>query len=139
MSENLEDRLRERLEREPDILVAYVYGSHARGTAGPLSDVDVGVLLREDGDLFARRLDLIGAVSEVVGSVAADVVVLNEVPVALGYRVLRDGKLLFSRDEKARIRHFVRTVDRYIDMAPMRRTYSEGLRHRLEEGRFGRR
>lgn len=139
MNKDLERRLRERLEREPDVLVAYLYGSHARGKAGPLSDVDVGVLLREDGDLFQRRLELIGAVAEVTGSDAADVVVLNEIPVALGYRVLRDGRLLVSRDDRARVRYFVRTVDRYLDMAPMRRMYSEGLRHRLAEGRFGRR
>lgn len=137
--EELEQRLRERLEREADVLVAYLYGSRARGKAGPLSDVDVAVLLREDGDLFERRLELIAAVAEVTGSEAADVVLLNEIPVALGYRVLRDGKILLSRDERARVHYFVRTVDRYLDMAPMRRLYSEGLRHRLEEGRFGRR
>jgi predicted nucleotidyltransferase len=138
MTDDLERRLRERLEREPDVLVAYLYGSQARGRAGPLSDVDVAILLREDGDLFQRRLDLIGAVSEVTGSDAADVVLLNEIPVALGYRVLRDGKVLVSRDERARIGYFVRTVDRYLDMAPMRRALDEGMRHRLAEGRFGR-
>lgn len=131
--------VRERFEREADVLVAYLYGSRARGTAGPLSDVDVAVLLRQNSDLFQRRLDLIAALAEVVGSDAADVVVLNEAPVALAYRVLRDGELLFSRDERARIGHRVRVVDHFLDMAPMRRMYSEGLRHRLREGRLGRR
>jgi uncharacterized protein len=130
--------LRERLAEEPDVLVAYLYGSHARRTAGPLSDVDVAVLLREDADRLSRRLDLIATVAEATGQDAADVVLLNEAPVALGYRVLRDGVLLVSHDERARVRYAARTVDRYLDMAPMRRMYAEGTRHRLAEGRFGR-
>ena len=52
--------------------------------------------------------------------------------------VLRDGVLLLSRDDRARVRYVVRTVDGYCDMAPMRRMYAEGTRHRLAEGRFGR-
>jgi uncharacterized protein YutE (UPF0331/DUF86 family)/predicted nucleotidyltransferase len=109
MDDNLVVKLRERLSTESDVLVAYLFGSRARGVAGPLSDVDVAVLL-DDGDSFQRRLDLIAAVAEVTGGVAADVVVLNEAPVALGYRVVRDGVLVHSRDEVARIRYFARTV-----------------------------
>lgn len=131
-------RIRARLEAEPDVLVAYLFGSEARGTAGRRSDVDVAVLLREDADVARRHLELIAAAGEAIGGRDADVVVLNEAPAALGYRVLRDGHLLLSRDERARVAHWVRTIDRYLDMAPMRRTLAEGLRHRLAEGRFGR-
>ncbi len=77
-------------------------------------------------------------VAEVVGSERADVVVLNDAPGALAYRALRDGRRLVVSDEVARVRHWIRTVDRYLDMAPMRRTRENGLRHRLQERRFGR-
>ena len=100
--------------------------------------MDVAVLLGEDADHGHRRLELITAVADVVGLDAADVVLLNQAPVALGYRVLRDGHLLLSRDDRARVRYYVRTVDRYPDMAPMRRTLEAGMRHRMAEGRFGR-
>lgn len=139
MDKHLLTALRDRLTPETDVLVAYVYGSHARGTAGPLSDVDVGVLLNEGSDYFQRRVDLTRAVAEVTGDDAADVVVLNDAPIALSYRVLRDGKVILSRDERSRIRFVVQTIDRYLDMAPMRRMYADGTRHRLAEGRFGRR
>lgn len=76
--------------------------------------------------------------AEVSGRERVDVVILNGAPVALAYRVLRDGRLLFSRDERARIEHRVRTVDRYLDMEPFRRVQEQGLRDRLREGRFGR-
>jgi hypothetical protein len=52
--------------------------------------------------------------------------------------VIRDGRVLCSRDERARIRHWVSTVDRYLDMEPFRRALAQGERHRIEEGRFGR-
>jgi predicted nucleotidyltransferase len=138
MGPDLEPRLRERLLLEQDVLVAYLFGSQARGEARPGSDVDVAVLLPKDADFGRRHLELIAAVADAVGLDAADVVVLNEAPVPLGYRVLRDGLLLFSRDDRARVDHYVRTVDRYLDMAPMRRTIAVGLRHRIAEGRFGR-
>lgn len=131
------EALASRLASEPDVVVAYLFGSHARGTAGALSDVDVAVLLVE-GWAPQRQLELIDAVADVVGSAHADVVVLNDAPVALAYRVLRDGRPLVVNDDRARVRHWVRTVDRYLDMAPLRRTLEDGLRHRLEEGRFGR-
>jgi predicted nucleotidyltransferase len=122
-----------RLAAEPDVLVAYLFGSRARGTARPGSDVDVAVLLAEDADAHGRQLELMATLGQGV-----DVVVLNQAPVALAYRVLRDGVLLVRRDERARVEHWARTVDRYLDSAPLRRALERGLRHRLEEGRFGR-
>lgn len=132
------ERLRTRLEAEPDVQVAYLYGSTARGTDGPLSDVDIAVLLDGSSDPWQRRLDLIAAVGKIVGEQRADVVVLNDAPPTLAYRVLRDGELLACRDESARVRHWVEVVDRYLDMAPVRRRHASALRRRVQEGRFGR-
>lgn len=138
----LTEKLRRVLSDTPGVLVAYLYGSHARGRVGPLSDVDVALLL--DRDLFdrgdeERRLELTAAIAQVVAPLRADVVILNDAPVALSYRVLRDGTILASRDDQARVQHWVRTVDRYLDMAPARRLLAAGTRNRLREGRFGRR
>ncbi len=126
------------LEGHDDVLVAYLFGSLARGTQGPLSDVDVAVLLREDGSLFDRQLRLVADLSGELRRDDVDVIVLNACPVPLGYRVLRDGRLLLNRDNGARARHWAATVDRYLDMEPFRRVQADGLRHRIEEGRFGR-
>lgn len=136
--EHLAGRLRERLEPELDIQFAYLFGSSARGSDGPLSDVDIAALIADGSDLHSRHLALIASVAGVAGDREVGVVILNTAPPALGFRVLRDGVLLFSRDEPTRIEHWVRTVDRYLDMEPFRRTLEEGLKHRQEEGRFGR-
>ncbi|MEX0657953.1 MAG: nucleotidyltransferase domain-containing protein [Egibacteraceae bacterium] len=114
-----------RLADEPDVVVAYLFGSRARGTARPGSDADVAVLLDEDSDVHQRTLDLMAALGEGV-----DVVVLNEAPVALAYRVLRDGVLPVCRDEQVRVRHRAATISRYLDTVPLRRTLEAGLRQR---------
>ncbi|HEX5349560.1 MAG TPA: nucleotidyltransferase domain-containing protein [Pseudonocardiaceae bacterium] len=133
---DLTERLRRLLIGAPGVLVAYLYGSHARDRAGPLSDVDVALLL--DSDDEQRRLELTAAIAHAVAPMRADVVILNDAPVALSYRVLRDGTVLVSRDDKARVDHWVRTVDRYLDMAPARRLLAAGTRKRLRQARFGR-
>jgi len=134
---DLTERLRRLLSGAPGVLVAYLYGSHARGQPGPLSDVDVALLLDSDDD--QRRLELTAEIAHAVAPARADVVVLNDAPVALAYRVLRDGNVLVSCDDRARVEHRVRTIDRYLDMAPARRLLASGTRNRLSEGRFGRR
>ena len=54
------------LGEHSDVTAAYLYGSVARHTATPLSDVDVAVLLREGitdpgrGELQRRFIDLLG-------------------------------------------------------------------------------
>lgn len=136
--EHLVEGLRSRLEQEVDVAAAYLFGSQVRGTAGALSDVDVAVLLDDASNHHRRQLALLDALGAVVGSERIDVVVLNDAPVAVAYRVLREGTLLVSKDERKRIAHWVATVDRYLDMEPMRRRIEEGQRHRLKEGRFGR-
>lgn len=136
-TKDLTESLRRLLTGAPGVLVAYLYGSHARGRAGPLSDVDVALLL--DSDDEECRLELTAAIAQVVAPARADVIVLNDAPLALSYRVLRDGTILTSRDDQARVEHWVRTVDRYLDMAPARRLLAAGTHNRLSEDRFGRR
>lgn len=118
--------------------MAYLFGSSARGTRGPLSDVDVAVLLADDEDPLEAKLRLMADISAAIASDDVDVVVLNVAPEPLAFAVLRDGIVLVSRDDVARVRHRARVFDRYMDMEPFRRVQAEGLRHRLEEGRFGR-
>ena len=136
--EGLERRLREVLEPQTDVLVAYLCGSFARGTAGPLSDVDVAVLLAPGADRLTRLCELTGVIEKVAGPGRADLVALDTAPVALGYRVLRDGRLLVCHDEAARVGHWDHTVLAYLDMERFFRMLEEGLRHRVVEGRFGR-
>jgi predicted nucleotidyltransferase len=78
--DDLQAKLRAVLEPRSEVLVAYLFGSVARGTSGPLSDVDVAVLLSDDVDPWAVQLELMAAVASVIGSSDVDVLVLNRAP-----------------------------------------------------------
>lgn len=125
------------LAREDDVLGAYLFGSTARGTAGPRSDVDVAVLLREPVPTD-RALRLQALLRPVVAPRPLDLVVLNGAPASLAYRVLRDGTRLLEVDRTAMARHREETIRRYLDLAPLRRELARGVRDRVAEGRFGR-
>lgn len=106
------------------VVAAYLFGSEARGEASPKSDVDLGVLLREapPATLAGRELTLAGDLASALGG-AVDLVILNDSPVDLAARVLRDGRLLLDRDRSTRIRFEVDTRNRYFDLLPHLRRY----------------
>jgi predicted nucleotidyltransferase len=114
------DLLRDYLGGRPDQLVAaYLFGSQARGTAGPHSDIDLGLLMRASpprtllGQPFALAEDLTALTNHPV-----EIVVLNDAPVDLVHRVLRDGVLVIDRDPSARIRFEVASRNAYFDLKP---------------------
>ena len=64
-------------QKTEDIELAYLFGSYTTGEVTPLSDLDIGLLLK-DGikDLFRRELGLMGEVSSVFHTDEVDVIFL---------------------------------------------------------------
>jgi hypothetical protein len=122
------DAIRERLARvlagEPDVLAAWLFGSVARGTAGPRSDVDVAILTRRapTGTLDDLWLDLRAHLVSELGR-EVDLVVLDHADDELVHRVLRDGVRLRDTDRSARIAFEVAARNRFFDMQPVRQAY----------------
>ena len=88
----------------PEVVSAYLFGSHAEGRAHRESDVDVGVLFRWDLDRAARfdlRVRLAAELPGRLGARDVDVVVLNDAPPTLGRRIVLDGERLLCRDPDA--------------------------------------
>jgi uncharacterized protein len=115
------DQLRSLLaSAPPEVVAAYLFGSTARGTATPSSDVDLALLLRKlpPPTLDGRLLDYEGAIERALGR-PAQIVILNDAPPDLAYRVLRDGHLLLERDRAARLHFEVRTRNLYFDLLPL--------------------
>jgi predicted nucleotidyltransferase len=124
----------------PDVLAAWLFGSRAGGPGTRISDLDVAFLLDAAAgtDLFERRLALRADLAQRLREDTLDVVVLNEAPVGLRFPILRRGRLLFCRDELARVRFEADARSRWFDMEPFRRALARGLERRLAEGSFGR-
>ncbi len=106
------------------LAAAYLFGSVARGTARPESDVDVGLLYVDEAPPGLAGLGghLQAALERLLG-LPVQLVVLNRAPVDLGKRVLRDGILVLDRDRSRRIRHEVRTRQLCWDLEPFLRRY----------------
>lgn len=114
----------------PEIAAAYLFGSVARGTAGPGSDVDLGLLYTDDPPrtLAGLGLDLENDLERLL-ELPVQVVVLNRAPVDLVVRVLRDGRLLFEGNAAKRVRFEVRSRMEFWDLEPFIRRY-RGLEER---------
>ncbi len=134
------NKLGETLDRD-GVVAAMLIGSHARGTAGPLSDIDIGVWHEPGIDPSERAalcLSLASAAAAALGTDEVDVVMLNGASPLLRHRAVGDARLLVDRHPKTRVRLEAAALLDYLDTKPLRAELSRGLRHRIEEGRFGR-
>lgn len=85
----------------PQIKLAYFFGSHANGEAGPLSDYDFAFYLDEKDSLkrFDLRLKLMDKIGTLLKTDAVDVVIINDVESPdLKYNIIQDGILLYSQE-----------------------------------------
>jgi predicted nucleotidyltransferase len=131
------DQVQQLLEGMPEVRFALLFGSHARGAAGPCSDLDVAVYAGpalSPKERFTVRLEV---ASRLQGLGETDVVILNDAPAFLGHRALQ-GQLVLVRDRAEYVRYFVRTLAASGDQAHYRAIHAAARERRLLEGRFGR-
>lgn len=114
-------------EGEGNILMAYVFGSQARGLPTPQSDFDIAVLLSETPHrLLDYYLCLLNKLTDALGD-NVDLVILNVSPPLLKYLVIKDGKPIYIRDEGARVAFEARAIDEYLDFSMSLKRYDECL------------
>jgi predicted nucleotidyltransferase len=129
-------------DRRPEVLVAYLFGSHARGRPSPISDVDFAIYLSKavPRDRYLDyRIALTQELTRIFRSDEVQVVILNQAPPLLAYKVIVEGKQVLCRDELARLHFRVDATRRYLDTKPLRRVQGEATARRIREGRFGHR
>lgn len=94
--------------REAGAAFALVFGSRARGTAGPDSDLDVAALWAGEPPA-PWDIDLPPGV---------DLVILNDAPLELAGTISLEGQLLFEVDQVARVRWVALTRRIWLDERP---------------------
>lgn len=82
-------------EALPEAWAIYAYGSFARGDEGPLSDLDLAVLLPPRAEI-PDKLGLVAHLSRAVGR-EVDLVNLREANLDLIHELLREGRQLLVR------------------------------------------
>jgi len=118
--------LTEELEKRPEILFAYVHGSFVKGDAA--RDVDVGIYTLGPMGMEYEQ-DLAYDLSARVG-MDVDLKGLNDAPLPFQMAVVRDGRLLFSRDDRRRTDFIEEVSRRYPEYAHFRNAFLgiDGLR-----------
>ncbi len=135
-------QLIEELRADGDIVALYLFGSFAAGKQTPVSDIDLAVILDHDFPpkrCFEKKLALLATITSLLKTDEVDLVILNQAPPALAYRILGEGRLLYEKEsgKAQRVRFQVKTFDRYFDFKPVEKILHAGLVRRIKEDRFG--
>jgi predicted nucleotidyltransferase len=129
------------LARQRDVAVAYLFGSVAREQAGPMSDIDIAILLEPDLDaeaLLERQIQLMVALDDFADR-EVQVVILNRASPMLAHQVIRDGILLYERTPEDHVAFEVRTMKTYFDIKPMLESLTQAFLKRTREVGLGKR
>lgn len=130
------DRLRDSCSRvlpsEP-VNFMYLFGSHARGNADAVSDVDVAAYF-DDSVAEGNRLEVALRIARGLESDSGvgpieSVLVLNDASLPVAGRVVNEGRLLYSRAEPERVAYESLTFRMFTDFDYMFRPLdTEALR-----------
>jgi len=134
--ERLVNAVSSALAEDERVVAALVFGSRASGGECPASDVDVAVLV-DEAPQGRQRYELVRSIllslSSRIAGERLDLVILNDAPPLLAFRVLRDGVLALCRDEVLLHRFKVRTYDLHADRAPVEALFRRATRERAPE------
>lgn len=118
---------------DPDIIVAYLFGSAAAGGSGPLSDFDFAVLLNMDCDHFALRLKLISELARLIKTENFDLIVINDAPLALRYGIIKGGVVL-KESPSTRVALETSVVREFLDTVYIRSVHSDFVKKQMSMG-----
>lgn len=137
MTEQIEvpKTLTDYLQRRPEIIAAYLFGSVAAGKAHKFSDVDVALLLADTVDAkqaWDIRLEAMGEAETAFGR-RADVIIISEVGLVFAFQILKSSKVIFERDKAFRCRYEMRVRSAYYDYLPYLQHQQNEFRRRLKK------
>ena len=101
------------LSQFPPVIAVILYGSAARMSTTPQSDIDVCVVTSS-----YMSLEEWESIMSHTGP-ALDLVLFQDLSPSVRYRVIREGKVMFSRDREALHRIKVETLRKYLDIQPL--------------------
>ena len=113
------EKIKEVLEKRPEVLAAYLYGSHAKGYAREDSDIDVAVVLNPTfpkPKSYAYMFNLETEVNKAVPEFKVEVIPTIEMSYPLNFTAPLFGRLIYSRNDKLRIEQELRLQNSFEDI-----------------------
>ena len=111
-------RLNQLFAQSP-VNAAYLAGTLSNRTAfGHLTDVDIGILMMDQikaDQFFDYQLYFLSELAKRLETDSIDVVILNQASLILKLQVIKNGQILFSRNEKQRVSFETKAVMDYLD------------------------
>lgn len=124
------ERLQKQASAWPELKLAVLFGSQARGDARSRSDADLGLLLEPYSPEL--RFEVEAALGRAAGR-PVDVVLLDDAPPLLRFEIARDGVLLFQRAANLWTDFKTKAMVDWWDWAPTHRKIAAGVLLRLRE------
>ena len=103
---------------QEQVKLAYRFGSLVAGRAGPLSDIDLGVLLEDSlskRERFKLHLKLLDELTAILRTDKIDLVIMNDAPLALTYEIIKANYSLLVRDRSEKIAFEHGILSQYLD------------------------
>lgn len=136
---NTKNKIINYFSKRPEIAAVYLYGSRARGDAKRSSDIDLAVLTTDKSrytGLNSPQILFTQELSEILNK-KVEVQDLKTVRIDFAQRVLTEGKLLVSNNEKLRIKFEESVFRRYFDLKPFLDEFYKSLSVMAKKGEIG--
>ena len=115
------EAIRRVIVKHPNIILAYLFGSQVHEYIGPMSDIDIAVMLDNADEKDAILSDLRSSIALAIDQERVDVVFLNRATVELAYAIILDGELIYERDAYTRVEYEAKIMSLYCDYLPVLR------------------
>jgi predicted nucleotidyltransferase len=120
------------------VMLAYLYGSIADGSASSANDVDIALIFEPGCPLspyerMERELHIAAEIEDRCSIREADVRSIDNAPLTVQGKVLTDGILLYSRDEDFRVQYEVYTRKLYFDFVPVEEMMRQAFFERVKQ------
>ncbi len=130
----------EKIFRQEGVVLAYLFGSQARGTAGPQSDIDIAALFANEqkkGGCFERSSRLAARVDRALGIHRTEIICLREAPPLLKHRAVLCGKLVYGAGARAKRVMELQALQEYEDFRYHLQNSYRIMNKHIKRGLFG--
>jgi predicted nucleotidyltransferase len=120
-AQSLSAQIKKLLFDFPEISLVYLFGSQVTGQVGPMSDVDLAILVDFHSESEQTWARFTHELSCWLQTDRVDVIILNQVTIELAYHVIATGRLLYERDTATRVEYEAHVMGMYGDYLPVLR------------------
>jgi uncharacterized protein len=130
------DILKKVMEKNEEVLFAYLYGSYVYNSDDFKSDIDVAVYLKPSDikGYIKKEEELTISVVTKIHKDRIDLRILNVLPLLLQYNVLKDGIPILVREERERVDFETRVMNRFFELKPYIDEYQQMLSLKIKAG-----